>query len=226
MYPSILTESSTLQRVLAGDSLARYGDGEFNLAEGHSIPCQRHSPELERRLRGILVDSGRCIVGIPNLDSATPKAAFWHKYQRVTPLLAPGRVYGSSFISRPDSAPWVNTATYWADIERLWAGLDVTVVRGAGSTKGLTRADMTTAKSVREVLCPRQHAFEEYADLLEAIGTPERVLLCCGPTATVLAVDLCRHGIHAVDCGHVALFLRKYRNGEPMIRTEADKVLL
>lgn len=221
-YPSVLSEGMTLRRVLHGASLARFGDGELNLAEGLSIPCQRHSPELQRRLREILQDSGECLVGIPNLDSATPKAQFWHKYHRVTPLLA-ARPYASSFISRPDSAPWINTAEFWAGIESLWDGLDVTVVRGNLSTKGLLRSDLEGAKSVREILCPRKDAFEEYADILEAIGTHERVLLCLGPTATVLAVDLCRHGVHAVDVGHVALFLRKYRRGEPMVVTDEDR---
>lgn len=222
MYPSVLTEAETLRQVLAGASLARYGDGEFNLCEGKNIPCQQHSPELERRLRGILSDSGGCLVGIPNLDSATPKAHFWHKYQRITPLLGE-QTYGSAFISRPDSAPWIDVPEYWAAVEALWAGLDVTVVRGNLSPKGLRRSDMASAKSVREILCPRKDAFAEYADILEAIGTADHVLLCLGPTATVLAVDLCQHGMHAVDCGHIALFWRKHLRGEPMIVTDADK---
>jgi hypothetical protein len=49
------------------------------------------------------------------------------------------------------------------------------------------------------------------------------VLICLGPAATVLAVDLCAHGIHAIDLGHIALFMRKYRCGEPMTLSKDDK---
>jgi hypothetical protein len=68
---------------------------------------------------------------------------------------------------------------------------------------------------VTEILAPRQHAWFEYDAILERILAvkPTRVLLGLGPTATVLAVDLCRRGIHALDLGHVAMFLRKYRKG-------------
>jgi hypothetical protein len=39
----------------------------------------------------------------------------------------------------------------------------------------------------------------------------------------VLAVDLARRGVHAVDLGHVGMFWRKHRRGEPMWVTKADK---
>jgi hypothetical protein len=220
-YPSVMDEVSTLAQVIAGKSLARYGDGEFNLCAGVDIPCQDWSAPLQHRLIGILKDSGQCLVGIPNLYSETPKREFWDKYHAAARFLT-GRDYVSAFISRPDSAPWINTPTYWTLLESLWKGLDVTVVRG--SMRGLTRQDLSSANSVREIICRKQHAFSEYSELLRKIGTPDRVLLCCGPTATVLAVDLCAKGVHAIDIGHAALFLRKHRRGEPMTITAADKV--
>jgi hypothetical protein len=38
-----------------------------------------------------------------------------------------------------------------------------------------------------------------------------------------MAVDLCAIGIQAIDLGHIGLFLRKHRRGEPMVVTQADK---
>lgn len=223
-YPVVLDEVATLERVVGGASLARYGDGEFNLCRGHSIPCQAWSQSLQVALLGILKDSGTCLVGIPNLHSQTPKAAFWAKYRAVAPLLA-DREYGSAFISRPDSAPWIDTPEYWAALESLWAGKDVTVVRGAGSEKGLQGGDLRSARSVCQVLCRPKDAYAERKALLALIGTPGLVLLCAGPTATVLAVELCRRGVQAVDLGHVGLFLRKHRRGEPMAVTSYDRAL-
>lgn len=220
-YPRVRTESETLDLVLAGRSLARYGDGELKMAShGAGIKSQVADPDLSQRLREILRDAGECLVGIPNIHSDSPKAAHWGKFTRYASLLA-DRPYVSSFITRPDSAPWINVPDYWDRLESLWIGKDVTLVRG--STKSLTADDLVGAGTVTEVIAPRQHAWAEYRSLLERIGRPARALICLGPTATVMAVDLCAQGVHAIDLGHVGMFLRKRRRGEPMWVTERDR---
>lgn len=219
-YPHVIPERETLSMVLCGRSLARYGDGELKMCDGASIKSQTAHPTLARRLREILHDSGDCLVGIPNIHSETPKSSFWGKYQSTCRLLA-DRIYASSFITRPDSAPWIDTADYWQALESLWVGQHVTLVRG--SEKSLRAADLEGAASVTEILAPRQHAWASYDDLMAQIGTPTRALLCLGPTATVMAVDLCAKGVHAVDLGHVGMFLKKHRAGLPMVVTDADK---
>lgn len=219
-YPSVLSEQETLRRVLAGASIARYGDGEFKHCADQANVSQAQHPRLSERLRGILSESGSCLVGIPNIHSSTPKIDLWKKYTGAKQWLS-DREYGSSFITRPDSAPWIATASYWAAVESLWLGQDVTLVRG--SAKGLTAEDMPGAGVITEVIAPRQHAWAEYESLIGRIGTPKRALLCLGPTATVMAVDLCARGVHAIDLGHIALFIRKFRRGEPMWLSKEDK---
>jgi hypothetical protein len=223
-YPEVIGEVETLDRVLAGASLARYGDGELNLARGLDIPCQRWSATLQNRLQDILRQSGDCLVGIPNIRSVTPKAPFWNKYLELAPPLLSDRPYVSAFISRPDSAPWIDTPEYWQALEQVWADKHVTLVRSE-SAKALQPDDLGQARSIREVIAPKTHAFDRYQTTLEAIGTPQGpVLLCLGPTATVLAVELCARGVQAVDLGHVGMFLRKYRRGEPATSlTPAEK---
>lgn len=220
-YPPVLTEQETLDRVTAGQSLSRYGDGEFKMCRGAGIKSQEAHPTLTVRLIEILRNSGACLVGLPNIRSETPKGDFWGKYTAFASFLGQDE-YGSSFISRPDSAPWINTPEYWAQLESLWVGQSVTLVRG--SSKSLTAADLIGAAEVREILAPRQHAWVDYDALLAKIGTPKRALLCLGPTATVMAVDLCAKGVHAIDLGHVGMFVRKVRRGDPMWVTDADKV--
>ncbi len=228
-YPKVTGEFETLQRICAGASIARYGDGEFKMAaHGAGIKSQRPHPALTARLQNILKDSGKCLVGIPNIhavleheSSTGQKIEFWTKQMRYGGILNLNRSYVSSLISRPDSAPWIDKDAYWQLLESLWVGQDVTVVRGSG--KSLCPDDLVGARTITDVLCPKQHAFSDYASILERIGTPKRALICLGPTATVLAVDLCKRGVHAIDLGHVALFLRKRRRGEPMFVTDADK---
>lgn len=220
-YPEVLNESDTLDRVISGASIARYGDGEFKICRGAGIKSQEGNDRLSERMRAILQDSGTCLVGIPNLHSQTPKAPFWAKYVGSAHWLKEGREYVSSFITRPDSAPWIDTEDYWQRLESLWVGQDVTLVRG--SSKSLTADDLIGAKTITEIVAPRQHAFAQYDCLMERIGTPKRAILCLGPTATVMAVDLCAKGVHAVDLGHVGMFIRKHRRGEPMWLSKDDK---
>lgn len=221
-YPSVLSESETLDRVLAGASLARYGDGELKMASHNSgIKSQVADPHLSERLRRILISyHSDCLVGIPNIHSPSPKALHWGKFTRYAELLAE-RPYVSSFVTRPDSAPWINVPDYWARLESLWLGQDVTLVRG--SSKSLVAEDLIGAGTVTEIIAPRQHAWASYASLLDRIGTPARALICLGPTATVMATDLCAKGVHAIDLGHVGMFLRKRRRGDPMWVTDEDK---
>ena len=221
-YPRVTNEIETLRQVVAGRSIARYGDGEFKMAAHNvGIKPQRQDDRLSQRLREILANPGDCLVGIPNIhdvlestEALAQKREFWAGQVRFHNLMSPRRSYVSSLISRPDSAPWINTDAYWSMVESLWLGQDVTLVGGSG--KSLKPEDLDGAGEITHIQCPPQHAFADYDEILARIGTPKRALLCLGPTATVLAVDLCKRGVHAIDLGHVAMFLRKRKRGEAM----------
>ncbi len=219
-YPHVVSEAETLERILAGQSIARFGDGEFKMAGRHAgIKSQVADDRLSDRLSEILIDSGDCMVGIPNIHAvisehvSDQKVEHWSRHLVFRNLLVE-REYVSAFITRADSAPWINTSDYWQAFEQLWIGQDVTIVRGSG--KSFKPDDLIGAGTVTEIITDRQHAWAKYDEILARVLSvkPRRVLIGLGPTATVLAVDLCARGIHALDLGHAALFLRKYRRGE------------
>lgn len=218
MYPPVLGEIETLALVCQGRSIARYGDGEIKMAyEGTGIKSQMASPSLTRRLLQILETPGQCLIGIPNVAAPSPKVDHWSKFGRRYGRRLPGRVdFVSSFITRPDSAPWLDTPDCWAMVESLWKGLDVTLVRGKGKSFVAERLMEAGARSVTEVMAPEQHAWSAYDSLLQRIGRPKRALLCLGPTATVMAVDLCAKGVHAIDAGHLGMFWKRHLLGQPM----------
>lgn len=230
-YPTVLDEFATLEAVVAGKSIARYGDGELKMAAFDAgIKSQESNPRLSQRLREILHRSGKCLVGIPNIRSDTPKADHWGKFMRFGHLLT-DRTYYSAFITRPDSAPWIDTPAYWSLLESLWVGQDVTLVRGSGKSFTAERLMAWGARNVTEVQ-PRpaangkqQHAWAQYDELLERIGRPSRAILCLGPTATVMAVDLCAKGVHAIDAGHLGMFAKKHYAAESLVVTEDDKAV-
>lgn len=230
-YPSVVSEEKTLDLILSGRSIARYGDGELRIADHlATIKNQNADETLTARLKAILKDSGDCLVGIPNIyrvieeNPDGQKVDYWTRYLWTRTLLT-DRKYVSAFITRPDSAPWINTAGYYDKVATLWRGQDVCVVRGSG--KSLSASDLDGARTVTEIICARNSAFTDYAGILERILSvnPKRVLLGLGPTATVLAVDLCAKGIHALDLGHLAMFMRKFRKGEAAVVTDEDKAV-
>lgn len=221
-WPCVIGELFTLQLVSEGRSIARFGDGEFNLCLGGLCITQTYTDHLAKRLRKILANpQGDCLVGIPR--QAGPKKEFWSKYdrQKVRDLFSADHHYASALITRPDSAPWIDTPEYWDKVKDLWRDKDVTLVRG--STKSLTSDIMVEARSVREIIVPHKNAFMRYGELLEKVGRPSVAILCLGPTATVMAYDLSKLGVHAMDLGHIGMFLRKHEQHIPMTVTQEDR---
>lgn len=208
----LLSEFETLEAAHAGRSISRFGDGELKLATGRDAKSQRHVADLEDKLRSILKSpAAGPLVCIPRLNPASPKFDLWQTFDRplYTKLYDPDGTYGSPFITRPDSAPWIDVPRYWDRVIDLWRGRDVVLVRGPN--KSLRPEDLAAARSVEDVLCPAQHAFEGMADLFARLRgeRDRRVLFCLGATATVLSFHLGLAGVHAIDLGHIGMFMRR-----------------
>jgi len=226
-------------------SIARFGDGEWRCAVGGGCTSQRADPSLAKELQAILkAEHEGCMVGIPNpFHDDAPRRESWIRYTepKFSSLLAGDkRAYWSSFITRPDNAPWIDTPTYWASVRDLWRGKHVVLVVGTEKDgpeperKSLHLDMMGDAASVETVLGPRQHAYEQ-ADRLEreaydaARRNGARVLLCLGTTATVLAWRLSRRGVHALDLGHIGMFMRHagaYRHTQDDVTSPEYRALL
>jgi hypothetical protein len=207
MKYEILSESDTLA-ACNFSGIARFGDGELRLAIGKGCSSQHADEKLALELRDILRRARRGYgVAIPNFPK-TPNRETWDRYAAApfAELYQQG-TYGSAFISRPDNAPWIDTPDYWLRVRDLWSAEDVVLVRG--DEKSLTPAMLSEAKSVREVIGPRQHAYAEIDRIEEEIGKPAGVvLLSLGATATVLAARLGAKGVRALDLGHIGMFMR------------------
>ncbi len=131
----------------------------------------------------------------------------------------PEKIYHSSFITRPDSAPWINRQGYWESVVKLWAGKRILLITG-GRSSALRPDTMKEAAHITEIRGPETNAYEKIGKLEEEAlhlrGTYNTAILCLGATATCLAWRLSRHGIHALDLGHIAIYYRRWLNGEPM----------
>lgn len=208
-HPVVLSELETLERAHAGECLARYGDGELKLALGRDCISQVAYPQLAIELKQVLHAKSPVLPCIPAPKNA--KGESWARFATAgyLALYDPAATYGSAFITRPDSAPWIDTPEYWARVTDLWRGKDVHLV--AGTERSLRASMLAEAASVTEIRDEVSHrdAYARIDEIEERIGTPAgRVLLCLGPTATVLAARLAKKGIHALDLGHIGMFMR------------------
>lgn len=214
-YPSVLAEDTTLNFLHMGWSIARFGDGEFKLVTGSpKNVSQTNSPALQAELAAILKDPpDRLKIGIPDMNPRLPKAHIWRKYIReYSELLDKNEIYASAFISRPDSAPHINTAAYYDKMEALWRGKRVTLV-GNGK-RSLTKEFLIAsgAQSVVFIPCPYRDAYAEIDRIekeVREVGLA-RVLICAGAMGTCLAARLASKEFQGLDLGHIGMFWRPY----------------
>lgn len=219
-YPIVLSEDETIDEILKGKSIARYGDGEIKLMRGKDCVSQRADKRLAIELSAYARSNNpNCLIAIPNITDAMPKLDFWGKYktdEKYIRFYNPSRFYYSSFITRPDNAPWINTKEYWQKVERIWKGKKILLVTG-GRSSALRSDTMEGAKFVSEIFGPETHAYEEIdnieARIMETASAYDTVILCLGATATCLAWRLSEKNVHALDLGHIGMFLRRFREG-------------
>ena len=208
---STLNEFDTIRKVLSGYSLARLGDGEMKMAYGKSYVREAANSTLAAELRSVLrVPSRLCLPCIPTWDKEGPKYESWLRHkERFEKLLAPDIQYGSAFVTRPDSAPWISNRAYAELVQELWAGKNAVILCEKGNS--LYGVMKKTTKHLTHIRCPSRGAYahiDKYEYQIAQLKADVAVL-SCGPTATCLADRLARWGVHAIDFGSAGGFLRK-----------------
>jgi len=210
-YPEVMSERDTLEAILTGRSIARYGDGELRVALGSRCISQEADKSLAIELRSILADAQKSLlVGIPNIKSATPKPEAWAHYGNDNyTRLYKQKAYASSFITRPESAPWIDVPEYWQRVKDIWRGKHVVFIAG-DPDRSLRLEDIAPeAASVKTISAPPKNAFADVKRIEEEInGHNGPIIMCLGCAATVLASRLDRKGLWGMDLGHIGLFMR------------------
>ena len=232
--PKIKSVDETLDKILeAKCSLSRFGDGEFGIMNGSRIHFQNRSPKLALRLKEVIAsDISKLLIGLPDcfgcLDNHLPAVVnFWRKWMSKKRAMAysyldMNRIYYNAFLTRPyimlqkTEEHYKNCSDYFEKIKKIWAQRDVVICEGQGTRFGMFNDMLGNAKSISRILCPARSAFDKYDDILSAfnnISHDKLILAALGPTATVLAYDLCNAGYQVIDIGQLDLdyewFLRK-----------------
>ena len=223
--PTVIGMSDTILAIKERRaSIARYGDGEFDIIFGRTEGFQKKDLELSKRLRGILTknDLSECfLVAVPDcfgdLSQFNEKAQIhWRirldkeriKWVRCLNTKAP---YYQAQITRFyfDWADKSQCNDWYTGLKSIWDHEEVLLVEGELSRVGVGNDLFDNAASVRRILCPAENAFDCYEEILETIckhaKPSDLIFMALGPTATVLAYDLFQRGYWAVDAGHVDL---------------------
>ena len=210
-YPEVVGEFETVAELQKGSSICRLGDGEFKLIVGQGYVREPANERLAKELRRVVKNPHpSCIVGLPRIDEKGPKNGNWlARIDRYVPFLRENQTYYSAFISRPDSAPWINTVKFAKRMQSLWRDRHVAVVCEPKSS--MRRMLEFGAGKVTHIECPSENAYA-LIDLFEKAVVevkPQIAFLGCGVTATCLANRLARRGIQTIDFGSGGAFIAK-----------------
>lgn len=203
-YPTkVADEFATMREVVAGKSLARFGDGELKMMFGASYVRQKGSLAIATELFNVMNHPAPdCLVGIPTMNPDGPKYENWTRHRdRFERVIQRSGPFYSAFVTRPDSAPWIETQEYLDLVLSVWRGKRAAVI--CEPTNKLLKVLQATAAALEHVECPSHESYPRIAKweahLLKL--RPQIVVLCCGVTATCLANRLAGHGVHTLDFG-------------------------
>lgn len=217
-------------------SIARYGDGEFDLLFNmKDLGFQVRSQELARRLSQVLsIRDDRLLLCVPRcLNSIrgcnTRAKDFWIQWGRdnnhhkmivrtIRSLTGCRYLFGDSQITRP-YMDWENikrAERTFPMLKSLWEGRDILIVEGENTRLGVGNDLYDGAMTIRRILAPSINAFQYYEEIKHSILDHyhgELIIIALGPTATVLAAELSTMDIQALDIGHIDIeyewFLRR-----------------
>lgn len=225
MFPlksNILTIDETIDFISKrGNSMVRFGDGEFSLMEGKDIDeYQKHSNNLSYLLNNTIEnsDNKKLLVCLPEpikgvSDYVKSSKIHWtahiaQNYFRYKKICNRNIIYGNSFISRPymiyknkeKSKEW------FTRIIDIWNGEEVLLVEGEYSRSGVGNDLFSNVKKIERIICPGQNAFDYYDDILNSIEQFDKktlILLALGPTSKPIAKSLSDKGYWTLDIGHL-----------------------
>ena len=173
-------------------SLSRFGDGEFMWMSGERIASfQDYSAEFARDLTLAFKNGNEnLLVGIPYGVFDSSKCNINAKMH--------WRIIRSNFISR---------LVKFMDVNRVYSDASITRPYIDYRDRNYSASIFDNATSIKRIICPAENAYSK----LEAIKSSIRlnvekdtlILGALGPTASILASQLCDEGYQFVDIGHV-----------------------
>ena len=225
--PNILSKDETIRMMVEEHkSIARLGDGEFAAIVGQKRwNFQGVSDILASRLREVLnSDDENLLIGlhptfymnlfdVPEDDADSVRAYMQPMVRRLhAELLSPTVIYGDAKFNN------INSNDDVTKLKRIWNNRPCVFIEGVHTCMGVGNDLFDNCRSIERILGPAENAIDKYDEILtEALKQPKDklFLIALGPTATVLAYDLCKEGYQAIDLGHADLAYEAFISSAP-----------
>lgn len=218
---NIKTTKETIEKIIQGYSISRYGDGEFDIAfRKKELYFQEYDSELSKYLREILnsnlekllVAIPRTLIEIKNLKEN--EKYFWSRYylkqkEKLEKNISKEKVYYDSMISR-FYMPYINPKENIESIDKLikyFSNKKILIFEGENTRFGLGNSLLKNSSEIQRIILPDRNGFRKYKEVikfvLENFTRDNIILIALGPTATVLAYEFSKEGYQALDIGHL-----------------------
>ena len=231
LIPKVATIDETIEELLNTErSFARFGDGEFGMMFSDFQPGFQRSDELLfERLKEVLASQEpNLMIGLINtfgaLGQRSGKFREWMGIFRdhINPFLDANKQYYDAGTTRSGKLEHI------LKLKKIWEGKKVVTIEGSMCRLGVGNDLLDNAEPLRRILAPAECAFSAYDRILKEALKIEKdtlFLIALGPTATVLAHDLCKAGYRALDIGHLDICYELLLRIEPyMVAVEGKYV--
>ncbi len=231
-YPEVRSEVETIKNIAGkGQSIARFGDGEFNMCIGRHKSFQKYDETLVARLKEVLASNeDGLLIGIPTIRSEKDLTVILKKFvirrgHRVLELLERNRIYESATLTTVFPSKPADLSNHVNLLKSIWTGRKVVFVVGASSRFFYEKELFDNMAEHQFIYGPAKNAFAQYDDLLNQVTAYDQswlILISLGPTATVMAYDLFKLGYQSIDLGqtpskfHKAKYGTRYPQDHPM----------
>lgn len=222
--PVIKTSLELLKHILnTNASLSRFGDGEFEIMLERPRPWfQNVDKKLANRLQEIIKAdvTGNIVIAIADdfgcLEKYTEKAAdgiraYMTRNTRadIMKFIDLEREYYDAYVTRPYMIykNKKNAIEIFTLFKQIWKNRNVVLVEGKYARIGIENDLFADAASVKRILCPQKNAWDKYKEIVQRIKdiaqSGDLVCISLGPAATVMAYDLAKEGMQALDIGQL-----------------------
>lgn len=232
--PNVMNDEETLDYILKNNcSIARFGDGEMNIILGNNIVWfQDYSNTIRERLIDITkTNNEKLLLCIPKviyekkMDNYTNGAKnFWKKHRFFIGGFYSKHFSGRGIIGDTNISRFYlgrknknDLDGYINKIKKIWDKRNLLIVEGYNSKLGIDNDLLNNANSIRRIICPNKNAFDSYEKIILSVENnykkDDLVLIALGPTATILAAELClKYNIQSLDLGHIDIEYMWYIN--------------
>lgn len=225
------TDKETVDEIVYNKkSLSRFGDGELIWMNGGKLDSfQQYSDEFAEDLRKAFQNKNKnLLIGIPigifdskycnirvKMHWAIIKSEF---YSRLIKFIDFNKKYSNASITRPyiDYTNYDYSTEAFKNLKRIWDNKKVVFVEGEKTKLGLGNDLFDNAKEIKRIICPAMNAYEKLDEIEKSIKKnvqkTDLILTALGPTASILASDMCNEGYQIVDIGHIDIEYYWYLN--------------